>query len=67
MRCSSVIHSSTAATLLFLEGVPPLIVSEMLGYASATFTMGVYGHVQAAMREQARDTMQRLFGDVYGA
>ncbi len=51
----------TAATLLFLEGVPPLVVSEMLGHASPTFTMSVYGHVQAEMREKARDTMERLF------
>jgi integrase len=53
----------TAATLLFLEGVPPLVVSEMLGHASPTFTMSVYGHVQAQMREKARDTMERLFAE----
>ena len=52
----------TAATLLLLEGVQPLVVSEMLGHASVAFTLGTYGHVQAEMRKPARDAMQRLFG-----
>jgi integrase len=36
----------TAATLLLLEGVQPLVVSEMLGHASVAFTLATYGHVQ---------------------
>lgn len=55
----------TAATLLILEGVQPLVVSEMLGHASVAFTLATYGHVQAAMRKPARDAMERLFGTVY--
>ena len=52
----------TAATLLLLEGVQPLVVSEMLGHSSVAFTLSTYGHVQADMRKPARDAMQRLFG-----
>jgi integrase len=52
----------TAATLLLLEGVQPLVVSEMLGHASVAFTLATYGHVQAEMRKPARDAMERLFG-----
>lgn len=52
----------TAATLLLLEGVQPLVVSEMLGHASVAFTLATYGHVQAGMRGPARDAMERLFG-----
>ena len=52
----------TAATLLLLEGVQPIVVSEMLGHASVGFTLTTYGHVQAEMRRPARDAMERLFG-----
>ena len=52
----------TAATLLLLEGVQPLVVSEMLGHASVAFTLATYGHVLAEMRKPARDAMERLFG-----
>jgi integrase len=51
----------TAATLLLLEGVQPLVVSEMLGHASVVFTLATYGHVLAEMRKPARDAMERLF------
>jgi integrase len=56
----------TAATLLLLEGVQPIVVSEMLGHASVAFTLSTYGHVQAEMRKPARDAMSRIFGDVSG-
>jgi integrase len=56
----------TAATLLLLEGVQPLVVSEMLGHASVAFTLATYGHVLADMRKPARDAMERLFGGVFG-
>lgn len=52
----------TAATLLLLEGVQPLVVSEMLGHASVAFNLATYGHVQAEMRKPVRDAMERLFG-----
>lgn len=55
----------TAATLLLLSGVQPLVVSEMLGHASVAFTLSTYGHVQAAMREPARDAMEQMFGGVF--
>lgn len=52
----------TAATLLLLEGVQPLVVSMMLGHSSVAFTLSTYGHVLSEMREPARDAMERLFG-----
>jgi integrase len=55
----------TAATLLLLEGVQPLVVSETLGHASVAFTLATYGHVQAEMRKPARDAMERLFGGAF--
>jgi integrase len=55
----------TAATLLLLEDVQPLVVSEMLGHASVAFTLATYGHVQAEMWKPARDAMERLFGGAF--
>ncbi|HLY30902.1 MAG TPA: hypothetical protein VKQ36_07725 [Ktedonobacterales bacterium] len=54
------------ATLLLLEGVQPLVVSEMLGHASVAFTLATYGHVLAEMRKPARGAMERLFGGAFG-
>jgi integrase len=55
----------TAATLLLMEGVQPIVVSEMLGHTSVAFTLATYGHVQAEMRKPARDAMEHLFGGVF--
>jgi integrase len=54
----------TAATLLLLEGVQPIVVSELLGHSSVAFTLQTYGHVQAEMRKPARDAMERIFGRI---
>lgn len=56
----------TTATLLLLEGVQPLVVSEMLGHSSVAFTLATYGHVLTEMRKPARDAMERLFGGAFG-
>jgi site-specific recombinase XerD len=53
-----------AATLLLLEGVQPLVVSEMLGHASVAFTLATYGHVQVEMQKPARDAMEQPSGAV---
>lgn len=54
----------TCATLLLRKRVNPKIVSELLGDTSVAFTLATYGHVQAEMRQPARDAMKRLFGKV---
>ena len=53
-----------SATLLLMEGVQPIVVSEMLGHASVAFTLATYGHVQVEMRKPARDAMERLLGRI---
>ncbi len=55
----------TAATLLLMEGVQPIVVSEMLGHANVAFTLSTYGHVLTEMRKPARDAMERLFGGAF--
>jgi integrase len=34
-------------------GVPPKVVSEQLGHASAAFTLDIYSHVLPHMQEEA--------------
>ncbi len=43
----------TGATLALAAGVPPKVVSEQLGHASATFTLDIYSHVLPHMQEEA--------------
>ncbi len=43
----------TCATLLLADGVPPKVVSELLGHSNVNITLAVYGHVLPGMSEQA--------------
>ncbi len=53
----------THATILLGAGVPVKVVSERLGHASATITLGVYAHVMPGMQREAADRLALL---VYG-
>jgi integrase len=50
----------TGATLALAAGVPPKVVSEQLGHASAAFTLDVYSHVLPHMQEQAAVKVEEL-------
>jgi integrase len=50
----------TAATLALAAGVPPKVVSEMLGHASAAFTLDVYSHVLPHMQDSAAAKVEAL-------
>lgn len=53
----------TAATLALAAGVPPKVVSEMLGHASVAFTLDTYAHVLPNMQEDAARRFENaLFG-----
>lgn len=43
----------TFASLMLLRGVSPKVVSEMLGHASAAFTMDTYQHIINGMQQDA--------------
>ena len=43
----------TGASLALAAGVPPKVVSEQLGHASAAFTLDIYSHVLPHMQEEA--------------
>jgi integrase len=50
----------TGATLALAAGVPPKVVSEQLGHASAAFTLDVYSHVLPHMQEEAAAKVEAL-------
>lgn len=50
----------THATILLGAGVPVKVVSERLGHASATITLGVYAHVMPGMQAEAAATFATL-------
>lgn len=52
----------THASLLLADGVPVKVVSERLGHANATITLGVYQHVLPGMGRQAADRFGALLG-----
>ena len=50
----------TAATLALAAGVPPKVVAEQLGHASAAFTLDVYSHLLPHMQEQAAMKVEQI-------
>jgi len=43
----------TFASLMFLRGVPPKVISEALGHSSVAFTMDIYSHIIPGMQSDA--------------
>lgn len=50
----------THATILLGAGIPVKVVSERLGHANATITLGVYAHVMPGMQAEAAATFASL-------
>lgn len=58
-RMYSLRHS--CATLLLAQGEKIKVVSEILGHSSSSFTIDVYQHVLASMRQEASYRMEEIF------
>ena len=59
-----------AATLALAAGVPPKVISEQLGHASAAFTLDTCAHVLPHMQDEAAVKVEAMLfaqGDVLGA
>jgi hypothetical protein len=50
----------TAATLALKAGVPPRVVAEQLGHASAAFTLDFNSHLLPHMQEQAAMKVEEI-------
>jgi integrase len=56
----------SGATLALAAGVPPKVVSEQLGHASAAFTLDVYSHVLLHMQAEAAERVEALLYPKFG-
>jgi len=56
----------TAATSMLMDGIPPIVVSEMLGHSSIAMTSDLYGHVMPDVQRSAAASFDRLYGSVVG-
>lgn len=52
----------SAASLLLSMGVPIKVVQELLGHNTVDMTLNTYSHVYPAMRREAMEKMENLFG-----
>jgi integrase len=50
----------TGATLMIANGVPAKVVSERLGHANISITLGLYAHVQEGMQRDAADGLEAM-------
>jgi integrase len=50
----------TAATLALSAGIPPKVVAEQLGHASAAFTLDIYSHLLPHMQAEAAERVEAL-------
>ncbi len=50
----------TAASLMLNHGVPPLVVSKILGHANASITLMIYAHSALEMQTQAAGIMDEI-------
>jgi integrase len=63
--CSSSCLLSMVGTLLstsFAQGVPPRVITEVLGHSEIGVTMNTYTHVLPELRQEAADAIDDLFG-----
>lgn len=60
MRVHDLRH--TAASLMLAQGIPPKVISEILGHARISITLDTYSHLMDPMRREAADKMDELLG-----
>lgn len=59
MRFHDLRHS--AATILFVAGVNPKVIQELLGHSKISITLEVYSHVLPSMQQEVASKMDDLF------
>ena len=59
MRFHDLRHS--AATILFVAGVNPKVIQELLGHSKISMTLEIYSHVLPSMQQEAAGKMDEVF------
>jgi integrase len=52
----------TAASMMLRAGVAPMVVSRILGHASLSITVDLYGHLVPEQLDDAAEAVERLSG-----
>lgn len=52
----------TAASLMLAQGIPPKVISEILGHIRIGITLDNYAHLFEPQRREAAEKMDALFG-----
>jgi integrase len=56
----------TAGTSLIAEGIPLVMVKDLLGHSTIAITADIYSHVLPPHQDQVADRMERLYGRATG-
>lgn len=59
MRFHDLRHS--AATILFVAGVNPKVIQELLGHSKISITLEIYSHVLPSIQQEAAGKMDEVF------
>ena len=59
MRFHDLRHS--AATILFVAGVNPKVIQELLGHSTISITLEVHSHVLPSIQQEAAGKMDEVF------
>ena len=59
MRFHNLRHS--AAIILFVAGVNPKVIQELLGHSKISMTLEIYSHVLPSMQQEAAGKMDEVF------
>jgi integrase len=54
----------TAASLMLNNGVPPIVVSKILGHSKPSVTLDIYGHLYSEMQTSAAEIMHELVSPI---
>ncbi len=59
-KCTSVLENGSEYSPMLNNGVPPIVVSRILGHAKPSITLDLYGHLYHEMLGEAAKIMDEL-------
>ena len=60
--CGSTTYGTPPPACSLSQGIPARVVMERLGHSDIGLTLNTYSHVIPALRQEAADAMDRVFG-----
>ena len=59
-KCTSVLENGSEYSLMLNNGVPPIVVSRILGHSKPSITLDLDGHLYHEMQDKAAKIMDEL-------